>query len=109
MAGRLSSTLFDRGTHAAMLHPFAERRDTYSHQTDPTLTRQFPLGRPRNARYIDPSGAAERRGKHGAIPPAAPAGCRALAPPAGPPSWLGFFAPTVGMAASITSSAGSIH
>src|SRR5688572_16117434 len=73
-AGRLSSTLFERGSHTAGVQASPETRVTYSNHTLPTGTRQFPPGLPRNASHTPPSALAARRGKLGAIVPLAPAG-----------------------------------
>src|SRR5688500_2587063 len=101
MAGRLSRMFLDRGTHTASVHSFPFRRVTYSNHTDPTGTRQFPPGLPRKASQTLPSAPTASLGKHGAIDPRGPAGCRAPPPP--PPRALRLFAPALRGIASITS------
>src|SRR5438067_2019981 len=64
-AGRLSRMLFDRGSQTASLQPAEERRVTYSNQTDPTGTRQFPPALPRKLSQTLPELSVARRGKHG--------------------------------------------
>src|SRR5256885_12031849 len=64
-AGRLSSRLFDRGSHVASLQASPCSCVTYSHQTEPAATRQLGPERPRKLTHTCPCESTAIRGKHG--------------------------------------------